>query len=161
MSNHTTIAHINEGQFEFTDLNPDDLDIIQSKDGHFHILHKNKSFRAEILAVDFTSNTFTIQVNDSKFTVELWNEYDQLVKKMGFSLDQEILIKDITAPMPGLLLSIEVEVGAEIKKGEALVILEAMKMENVIKSPSDGIIKKITVTEGEAVEKGALLIVLE
>ena len=160
MSSNKTMANVNDGQFEFTDLNPTDLDIIQSKEGTFHILHEEKSFRAEILDVDFTSNTFIIQINDSKFTVELLDEYAQLVQKMGFSLHEQTLIKNIMAPMPGLILSIEVAIGDEIKKGEAVTILEAMKMENVIKAPCDGVIKNITIKAGEAVEKGQLLIEL-
>ena len=67
-------------------------------------------------------------------------------------------LNHIKAPMPGLVLSILVEEGKEVKKGDALIILEAMKMENILKSPADGIVKKIAVKKGVPVEKNQLLI---
>ena len=70
-------------------------------------------------------------------------------------------VSDLKAPMPGLVLDIEVREGEQVKKGDALLILEAMKMENVIKSPSDGVIKKIAVNKGEAVEKNQLILNFE
>ena len=64
----------------------------------------------------------------------------------------------IKAPMPGLILEINVKVGQEVKEDEPLLILEAMKMENIITSPRDGIIKSISVNKTDAVEKNQLLI---
>jgi len=63
--------------------------------------------------------------------------------------------------MPGLILDIHVDKGQEVKEDEALLILEAMKMENVITSPRDGIIKSVSVSKGEAIDKGHLLIEFE
>ena len=63
--------------------------------------------------------------------------------------------------MPGLVLSVEARIGQEVKKGDAVLILEAMKMENVIKSPGEGVIKKILVKQGQAVEKGLVLVELD
>jgi len=60
--------------------------------------------------------------------------------------------------MPGLVLNILVEEGQDIKKGDALIVLEAMKMENILKSPADGKVKKVSVKKGVAVEKGQILI---
>ncbi|MNF13023.1 Glutaconyl-CoA decarboxylase subunit gamma [compost metagenome] len=65
---------------------------------------------------------------------------------------------EIKAPMPGLVLNVIVESGQEVNKGDNLLILEAMKMENIIKSPSSGIVKKILVTKGDKVEKNEILI---
>ena len=161
MSNSKMMVSVNEGQFEFDNLNLDELDIIESQNGKFHILHNNKSFRAEILDVDYSSNTFRIQINDSKFDLKLLDEHAQLIEKLGFSLNQHLAEKEITAPMPGLILSVSVQKGDTVQKGEALAILEAMKMENIIKSPCDGLVKSIGVKKGEAVEKGQLLVELE
>ena len=71
---------------------------------------------------------------------------------------QNVVIKDIKAPMPGLILDIMVEVGQEVKKGDALMILEAMKMENVLKSTGEGTITSIEVEKGQSVEKNNILI---
>jgi biotin carboxyl carrier protein len=63
--------------------------------------------------------------------------------------------------MPGLILRFEKNIGDEIKKGDSVLILEAMKMENILKSPGDGIVKNILVKQGQAVEKNQILIELE
>ena len=67
----------------------------------------------------------------------------------------------IKAPMPGLILEINVSVGQEVKENDPLLILEAMKMENCFLSPRDGVIKSIAVEKGNAVDKGQLLIEFE
>ena len=63
----------------------------------------------------------------------------------------------IAAPMPGTILSVNVAAGDAVKKGQVLVILEAMKMENEIMAPCDGTVTSVSVTKGAAVESGALL----
>lgn len=69
--------------------------------------------------------------------------------------------RTVTAPMPGLVVSIPVEVGQSVRAGEGVVIVEAMKMENELKAPGDGVVARIHVQPGDAVEKGAVLLVLE
>jgi pyruvate carboxylase subunit B len=68
---------------------------------------------------------------------------------------------EIKAPMPALVVKVEVAVGDSVKPGQGLLILEAMKMENEIKAHSSGVVKTIYVTQGKPVEKGELLILLE
>ena len=67
----------------------------------------------------------------------------------------------ITAPMPGNILSVNVSVGDTVKRGQVLLILEAMKMENEIMSPCDGVIASVNTSKGSAVESGALLCVIQ
>ncbi|WP_457750853.1 biotin/lipoyl-containing protein, partial [Thermococcus sp.] len=67
----------------------------------------------------------------------------------------------VTAPMPGKILRILVKEGDEVKTGQGLLVLEAMKMENEVSSPKDGIVKRILVTEGDTVDSGQALIELE
>ena len=66
----------------------------------------------------------------------------------------------ITAPMPGTILSVNVQNGAAVKKGDILFILEAMKMENEIMSPCDGTVLSVNTSKGSAVESGTLLCVI-
>jgi biotin carboxyl carrier protein len=66
--------------------------------------------------------------------------------------------KEIKAPMPGLIFDIKVKEGDEVKKGDAVLILEAMKMENILKSPGDGTVKSIKIKKGQSVEKNQVLI---
>ena len=80
---------------------------------------------------------------------------------MGFSVGTTKQINFILAPMPGLILEINVEVGQEVNENDNLLILEAMKMENIITSPRDGVIKSISIKKGDAVEKNQLLIEFE
>lgn len=63
----------------------------------------------------------------------------------------------ITAPMPGTILAVNVTSGSAVKKGDVLMILEAMKMENEIMAPCDGVVTSVAVTKGAAVESGTLL----
>lgn len=67
----------------------------------------------------------------------------------------------ITAPMPGLVVRVEVEEGVAVKAGQGVVVVEAMKMENELKAPADAVVARILVEPGQAVEKGATLVLFE
>lgn len=66
----------------------------------------------------------------------------------------------VMAPMPGRVVAVRVEVGAEVERGAALVVIEAMKMQNELFAPSAGVVKSVRVQPGDAVERGAVLIEL-
>lgn len=68
--------------------------------------------------------------------------------------------ESVTSPMPGNILSVKVSEGSSVKKGDVLMILEAMKMENEITSPADGTVKSLGVSKGTAVETGTVLCVI-
>jgi biotin carboxyl carrier protein len=68
---------------------------------------------------------------------------------------------EIYAPMPALIVKVEVQAGDAVEKGQGLVILEAMKMENELKAPQAGIVKTVLVEKGTKVEKGELMLLLE
>ena len=80
---------------------------------------------------------------------------------MGYKLSSESAANDIKAPMPGIILEMKAEPGAQVSKGDTLLILEAMKMENAILSPKDGVIKAVWSKTGDTVDKNKLLIELE
>ena len=67
----------------------------------------------------------------------------------------------ITAPMPGTILKVNVQNGQAVKKGQVLLVLEAMKMENEIMAPADGTVTSVTVTKGASVTSGAVLCTLK
>ena len=83
------------------------------------------------------------------------------LKKMGMERGKTTETKELKAPMPGLVLSVEISAWTAVEKDQPLLILEAMKMENVIKSPREGTIAKVNVKKGQAVEKNELLIAFE
>ena len=155
--NNNYKAKVNDN-FEFDNLSSKGLDIIPISNNAFHILHEGKSYKAELLDADFRKKKISLKINGNTYLVELSDQYDQLVKKMGLSANIAHKVNSINAPMPGLVLDIMVEAGQEIAKGDPLLILEAMKMENVIKAPGEGKIKSIEVKKGTAVDKGQLLI---
>lgn len=134
------------------------LDSVAVGTSGFHILKDNLSSRATVVSSDFTTKQYTIKVNSNLYTVQLQDDLDLKISEMGFSLSGAKNVDNILAPMPGLLLDIMVKESQEVKENDPLLILEAMKMENVIVSPRDGVIKAISVDKGAAVEKNQLLI---
>ena len=144
-------------------LDTADFVIDKTKTGEqkFHLLMNNRSFNAEILQSDFETKTFTLNVNGNKYLVELKDRYDELLHKLGMDTQLSKKINELKAPMPGMVLKILVEEKQEIKKGDSVLILEAMKMENVIKSAGDGKIKTLKVKAGDKVEKGQVMVSFE
>ncbi len=67
----------------------------------------------------------------------------------------------VKSPMPGTILAVNVTAGQSVKKGDVLVVLEAMKMENEIQAARDGVVASVAVTKGATVETGAVLVVLQ
>lgn len=123
-----------------------------------HVLYKNKSYNVEVVAFDAAEKTATIKVNGCNYVVQVKDQFDQLLKQLGLDSLATSKILQVKAPMPGLVLNVLVAEGDEVKKGDNLLILEAMKMENIIKSPTDGTIKQVTVKKGDKVEKNELLV---
>jgi len=138
-----------------------EIDSIDLKDGHFNILKNNKSYNAEIVSFDADEKTYKIKVNGNVYTMKVKDRFDLLLQSMGMDALATKKVNELKAPMPGLVLDVRVKVGDVIKKGEPLVVLEAMKMENVLKSIADVTIKKIAIEKGNAVEKNQVLIFFE
>lgn len=159
---HTTLkVKVNEShEFEFKSSDFDKLDLLKRSATKFHVIQKNKSFSVELEKSDFDNREYVVTVNSNSYTVKISNEIDHLIKEMGFSTGASVIANSIKAPMPGIILSVNVEENQEVKEGETLLILEAMKMENAISAPKDGVIKSIFAKSGETVEKGELLIEL-
>lgn len=135
-------------------------DFVRIKENIYHIIINNKSVTAEILSADFRSKEFKVRINNNIYTVEAGDKYDELLKKMGFDNKSNIKAGDIKAPMPGLVLEVKVAEGQQVAKGDPVVVLEAMKMENILKASSDGVVKRVAVTKGDKVEKNDILVVI-
>ena len=137
-----------------------EADTIELKKGKFHILRNNRSYTAEIVDISTEEKSLTIKINNREYKLNVKDKYDELLHEMGFDSMQMKKGGDIKAPMPGLVLNVMVSPGQQIKEGDAILVLEAMKMENVLKASSDGEVKKIIVKKGDKVEKNQLMVSL-
>jgi biotin carboxyl carrier protein len=136
------------------------FDVLKIKEGSFHVLHQQKSFSAEVIEINKQEKTAIIRVNNNEYTVALKDKFDLLLQQMGMANLAIQKVNDLKAPMPGKVLSIMANVGDMIKKGEPILILEAMKMENILKATADAVVKEIKVKQGDTVEKNAVLVVM-
>ena len=137
------------------------LDFISLGDGKFHFIRDKKSYSAEVVEINEAEKQFKIKINNHQYSLKIKDQYDELLKNLGLDSINSQKIKEIKSPMPGLVLKILVNEGDLIKKGENLLILEAMKMENMIKAPADLIVKKINVKIGDKLEKNQLMLTLD
>lgn len=160
---------VNEKSFEIEDnkgaiqLNGESFhwDLLEGSDDKFHIIKDNRSFTAEIVQANFEQKSFQVKINNQLFDLQAKDRFDLLLEELGMSNINDQKINDLKAPMPGLILDILVNIGDEVAKGDKLLILEAMKMENIIKASGEGKIKDIVIEKGNNVEKNQVLIVFE
>ena len=142
----------------FVDGIANELNMVHIGANRYHFIYQNKSYTAELLEVELGKKLMKIKVNHQVYELEITDKYDELLRNLGLDHFENLKIKEIKAPMPGLVLKILVKEGDMVKKGDNLLVLEAMKMENMIKSPSEVIIKKIRFNSGDIVEKNQVLI---
>ena len=154
-------ACVNERFNFFLDNKGFDWSCVEIRDGQFHIIFNNQSFIADVVEANTTEKNFVISINNNNYRVELKDQFDELLQFLGMDGLKKLKESEIKAPMPGRVLEIMKKPGDSIFKGDTILVLEAMKMENVIKSPDDGIIKKIVVEKNQAVDKNELLVEFE
>lgn len=147
--------------FEFTETDIKALDVLDLPGCTKHILERGKSTTAEILNSDFFGKTYSVEIESSVHTVSISGELEKLIKEMGLSAKTSKAVNDIKAPMPGLILEVNVVPGQEVKEGSNLLVLEAMKMENTLVAPRDGVVKSVAINKGQTVDKNQLLIEME
>lgn len=125
------------------------------------ILMNNKSYTAQIEKIDRDSKEVVLRINGNRMVLAIREDIDLLLEKMGINMAAGLKAAPLKAPMPGLVLKILVSPGQQVQKGDPLLILEAMKMENVLKATAPATIKAIRAEERTAVEKGTVLIEME
>jgi biotin carboxyl carrier protein len=159
--NETFMVKVNEFSFRIAQEELESTDIIKKSATEFHIIKDHRSAIVKVHASDVTGKKLRMEVEGDMFDVEIMDSLDQMLDKMGFGIGSEKRIEHIKAPMPGLVLQVSVTEGQEVKKGDPILILEAMKMENSIMLNVDARIKKIHVKNGQSIEKGQVLVELE
>ena len=107
-----------------------------------------------------TRGEYTLWVDGFRFEVEALDERTRAIRELAAASAGPAGPRPLTAPMPGLIVRINVQVGDTVQAGQGLVVMEAMKMENELRAQAAGRVKSVLITPGTAVEKGAVLIEL-
>jgi len=149
---------VNQNHQLFIDGTPLDWDIVEVSNGYFHILINRKSYRAEVVKADPATKSFALKINGKVYSVTLKDKFDLLLEKMGMNNGSSGKANHVKAPMPGLIIDLRVKEGDTVMPGDALLILEAMKMENMIKASAQSIVKSVKVKKGDSVKKNQVLI---
>ncbi len=158
--NETFKVKASDFVFSFDQATIDEADFFKKSPEEFNIIKDNRSANAKLLESDISGKKLKIEVEGEAFDIEIKDELDQRLDSMGFSNVSTKHIKEIKAPMPGLVIDVTVKEGQEVKEGDRLLILEAMKMENSIMIHANATIKRVAVTPGQAVDKGQVLVEL-
>ncbi len=135
-----------------------DIDVkFLSDSGVLSMLLDNHSMEA---SVEEREGSWEVLIKGELYTVLVQDERAfRLAKERGVSFDVsgDAVVK---SPMPGLIIDVLVETGQNVEKGEKVVVLESMKMENELRSPRDGIVTHVNIDPGATVEKGQALVTI-
>ena len=139
---------------------PVDWDLKPVGDRLFHILYKGKSYQAEVISLSTEDRKIVVRIENDLYTFNVRTKNDYLLDVLGIKKGGSKGAQQVKAPMPGLIIDILVKKGDKIGKNAPLVVLEAMKMENIIKTESEGTVKLVKVRKGQKVDKNDVLIEL-
>lgn len=155
------IANIDFDQEETLNGVPFKSSIKENPDGGYIMEYNGKKCIADLVKLDKESKQIILRIEGKKYTISIKEPVDLLLERLGMKNIGVKRLNNLKAPMPGLVSKLLVKEGDEVKQGDALLVLEAMKMENVFKAAADVKIKAIKVIEKQAVEKGTELITFE
>ena len=165
--------------FAKTEHHEHQLSVEETALGYDVVNQENKRYSGEVRPIDHTrysviinnesfivnctkdADKYTVIIRGKQFEIEVDDEKSKLWKQIIAQKEGEGGSGKIKSQMPGLVVKYLVNEGDTVSKGDGIVILEAMKMENVIKSPVDGTVSKILVDPGTAVEKNQHLMTIE
>lgn len=152
------ILDVNAGQYTFQLIESDNITLNDSDVNNQIILDNNKAKLVSVKEVNHELKRYQIQIDGRTYQVQISDAVDQQILKMNLKSKKSNKLKELRAPMPGQVRQVNVQVGDEVDSGDSLFILEAMKMENVLKSPVNGIVAELFVKPGESVEKNQILL---
>ncbi|MFD1468086.1 biotin/lipoyl-containing protein [Hymenobacter caeli] len=145
-----TALHLNGQPFAW--------DVAALGPGRFQVLYGGRSYEAEVVSADYIAKQFVLKINGQRLELSAKDRFDLLLKRLGLSAAAAVQVNELKAPMPGLIVDVRVQPGQAVLKGDPLLVLEAMKMENILKAPADGTVSAIKVNLRDNVQKGQLLV---
>lgn len=149
-----------EKEVSIVNGNEINADIVRINDRTFHIIHKGRSYNnAELIGINRDEKSCSVKVGTNIYSMQMTDQFDELLHQLGLDNLKAAKVSEVKAPMPGLVIRILVAEGDEVEKGGNLFVLEAMKMENIIKAPADVKIKSIKVKSGDKVEKNQVVMI--
>ncbi|MDE0470630.1 MAG: acetyl-CoA carboxylase biotin carboxyl carrier protein subunit [Ekhidna sp.] len=148
-----------EGNTLLINGNEREYELVKKSENAYVIIFSKKIYNIEILS--FEGKEAIISINNQVSKIKISDHIDQILKKLGMDKVQSSQVQDIKAPMPGSIMNVIVKENDQVQSGDTLLVLEAMKMENVIKSSRGGRVGKVHVSEGENVEKNQVLITFD
>jgi acetyl/propionyl-CoA carboxylase alpha subunit len=138
-----------------------ELDLAQKNESQFHLIKSNQSYCIDVLDINYQTKNIVLKINGQVYEGTVEDDLDILLKKMGIENKPKSGANELHAPMPGLVLAVNIEKGQLVTKGDTLIVLEAMKMENNLKAEGDLVVKDIHCSKGNTVNKNQLLISFE
>jgi biotin carboxyl carrier protein len=127
----------------------------QRDEDNYQIIFNNRCFPATVTRED---GLLKIQINQNTYLLAIQDEHELMLEKLGIETKSARHADEIKAPMPGLIVEVLVARGDPVEAGQPLLILKAMKMENIIKSPHDGVVNDIFVKKDQIIEKDAVML---
>jgi biotin carboxyl carrier protein len=158
VNNLPFLLDVNAGQFTFQLTDGNNITLNNIDVNNQIILDNNKSKLVSVKGVDHELKRYQIQIDGRIYQVQISDAVDQQILKMNLKSKKSNQLKELRAPMPGLVRQVNVKVGDQVDAGDSLFILEAMKMENILKSPVNGTVSDLFVKPGESVEKNQILL---
>lgn len=135
-----------------------DIDFQQlSEGGMLSLLLNNRSLEA---IVEERDEAWEVLLRGELYSVQVQDERAYRLAKARGTLTDDVGEAAVKSPMPGLIVAIPVKQGQMVKKGDQVVILESMKMENELRSPRNGVVLRVNVMQGASVDKDQVLVVI-
>lgn len=135
----------------------------------FKLTINGEKYEAKIL--EYNGSMAKVNVNGNTFMIEIEDDHPQVLPKLeqdkavpiapAMTAAKDVFTGEVRAPLPGVIFSIPVKEGDKVKRGQAIIVIEAMKMQSEIASPVDGTVGKISVKERNPVQEGDLLMMLD
>ena len=158
-SHEIEITRVGEKVFAKVDDREYELEISEPESGVFLFKHEGRIYEASVANAGAAGDPAQVRVGTHEFEVRLLDP--KRLRSVGSGADHSDGLIEIKTAMPGKVVRILTETGAAVEKGESILVVEAMKMQNELKSPKAGTIKEIRVAEGAAVAAGDILATIE